>query len=60
MKSSCFDRVSCSFSVSAVTRMPIDVSSWRRFVTGFHTRMSPFSPCVSWPVSALVSVTQSS
>ena len=32
--------------VSALTRTPIEVSSWRRWVTWFQTRMSPFSPCI--------------
>jgi hypothetical protein len=31
-----------------------------RFVTGFQTRMSPFSPCIGRPSADTVSVTQSS
>ena len=31
-------------SDAASTRIPIEVSSWRRRVTGFQTRMSPLSP----------------
>jgi len=40
--------------------MPIEVSSWRRFVTGFQTRMSPLSPCIGRPSAETVGVTQSS
>jgi hypothetical protein len=48
----------CLRRVAALTRIPIEVSSWRLRVTGFQTRMSPFSPCIGRPSFDFVSVTQ--
>ncbi len=59
-KSRCPVMSSCWTRVSLFTRTPMEVSSWRRFVTGFHTRMSPLRPCMGRPSAEVVSVTQSS
>jgi len=50
----------CVFKGFCVHTDAADMSSWRRRVTGFQTRMSPLSPCIGLPLSETVSVTQSS
>ena len=54
-KSSCFENFKLLPECLLRNSDPIELSSWRRFVTGFQTSMSPFSPCVGWPRSGLVS-----